>query len=99
VERQITISIGIAAILDHAGDADGLLREADRALYTAKQRGRNRIEVAVSSGAAAARRAGSQSQPSRLTCGHDQHQPAQVSWPYTRIGESKEPGATAHHGG
>jgi diguanylate cyclase (GGDEF)-like protein len=57
VQRQITISIGIAVIPEHAGDADGLLREADRALYTAKERGRNRVEVAVPSEAAAARRA------------------------------------------
>jgi diguanylate cyclase (GGDEF)-like protein len=56
VQRQITISIGIAVIPEHAGDADGLLREADRALYTAKERGRNRVEVAVPSEAAAARR-------------------------------------------
>ena len=56
VDRQITISIGIALIPDHAGDGDGLLREADRALYTAKEAGRNRVEVAVPSEAAAARR-------------------------------------------
>ncbi|MEA2219378.1 MAG: hypothetical protein QOJ35_2004 [Solirubrobacteraceae bacterium] len=57
VERQITISIGIASIPDHAGDAEGLLREADHALYAAKERGRNRVEVAVPSNAAAARHA------------------------------------------
>jgi diguanylate cyclase (GGDEF)-like protein len=55
VDREITISIGIAVIPDHAGDADGVLRAADRALYAAKERGRNRVEVAVPSEAAAAR--------------------------------------------
>jgi diguanylate cyclase (GGDEF)-like protein len=60
VEREITISIGIAVIPEHAGDADGLLREADRALYAAKEGGRNRVAVAVPS-EAAARRAGSAS--------------------------------------
>ncbi|MGH2942889.1 MAG: diguanylate cyclase, partial [Solirubrobacteraceae bacterium] len=60
VERDITISIGVAVIPDHAGDADNVLREADRALYAAKERGRNRVEVAVPSEAAAARRAGAE---------------------------------------
>ena len=55
VDREITISIGVAVIPDHAGDGDGILREADRALYAAKERGRNRVEVAVPSEAAAAR--------------------------------------------
>jgi diguanylate cyclase (GGDEF)-like protein len=58
IDRQITVSIGIALIPDHAGDADGVLREADRALYAAKEAGRNRVEVAVPSEAAAARRTG-----------------------------------------
>ncbi|MCA1698244.1 MAG: diguanylate cyclase, partial [Actinobacteria bacterium] len=57
IEREITISIGVAIIPDHAGDADGLMREVDRALYAAKEHGRNRVEVAVPSEAAAARRA------------------------------------------
>ena len=53
VDREITISIGIAVVPEHAGDADGVLRAADRALYAAKERGRNRVEVAVPSEAAA----------------------------------------------
>lgn len=45
VERAITISIGIAVLPDHAGEATSLLRHADRALYTAKSNGRNRTET------------------------------------------------------
>jgi len=46
VEREITISQGIATIPRHAGDAVQLLRSADRALYAAKTNGRDRIELA-----------------------------------------------------
>ena len=46
VERDITVSLGIADLLEHAGNATGLVREADRALYGAKAAGRNRTEVA-----------------------------------------------------
>lgn len=49
VERDITASLGIAALLDHAGNASGLLREADRALYAAKAAGRNRTIIATTS--------------------------------------------------
>lgn len=45
VARPITASIGIAVLPDHAGDATSLLRHADRALYTAKNNGRNRSEI------------------------------------------------------
>ena len=45
VARPITASIGIAVLPDHAGDATSLLRHADRALYTAKNNGRNRTEI------------------------------------------------------
>jgi diguanylate cyclase (GGDEF)-like protein len=47
VDRMITASIGIATIPDHAGDAEHLERCADRALYTAKRNGRNRVEIAT----------------------------------------------------
>jgi diguanylate cyclase (GGDEF)-like protein len=46
VERAITVSIGVADLIQHGGDAAGLLRQADRALYTAKATGRNRVVVA-----------------------------------------------------
>ena len=45
--RAITASIGIAVFPDQAGDAASLLRHADRALYTAKKNGRNRVESFV----------------------------------------------------
>lgn len=41
-----TVSIGIASQLDPNEDLDALLIRADRALYRAKDNGRNRIEVA-----------------------------------------------------
>ncbi|WP_226929509.1 GGDEF domain-containing protein [Janthinobacterium aquaticum] len=41
-----TLSIGIACQLDPAEDLDSLLLRSDRALYRAKQLGRDRIEVA-----------------------------------------------------
>jgi diguanylate cyclase (GGDEF)-like protein len=48
VGRLITASIGVATIPDHAGDADRLERSADRALFSAKRNGRNRVEIATS---------------------------------------------------
>jgi diguanylate cyclase (GGDEF)-like protein len=47
VDREITVSLGIATIPDHAGDGDLLIRSADRALYAAKANGRNRVEIAA----------------------------------------------------
>lgn len=47
VERDITASLGIAGLLEHAGNATGLLREADRAQYAAKAAGRNRTVIAA----------------------------------------------------
>jgi diguanylate cyclase (GGDEF)-like protein len=49
IERPITASFGVAVMPDEAGDPESLLRVADRALYTAKANGRNRVEVAVKS--------------------------------------------------
>lgn len=46
VERDITVSLGVADLLEHAGNATGLIREADRALYSAKTAGRNRSVIA-----------------------------------------------------
>jgi diguanylate cyclase (GGDEF)-like protein len=48
VDREITASLGIATIPQDAGDGDELVRSADRALYLAKNNGRNRVETAHS---------------------------------------------------
>lgn len=40
----ITISLGVAMFPEDAGDGTSLIQAADRALYLAKQRGRNRVE-------------------------------------------------------
>jgi diguanylate cyclase (GGDEF)-like protein len=42
---QITASIGVAVLPDDAGDAVTLFRAADRALYSAKSNGRDRVET------------------------------------------------------
>jgi diguanylate cyclase (GGDEF)-like protein len=46
--NQITASIGVAVMPDDAGDAPTLIRSADRALYSAKKNGRDRVETIVS---------------------------------------------------
>ncbi len=46
VDSPITVSIGLAVLPVDAEDARSLLRLADRALYTAKLNGRNRVESA-----------------------------------------------------
>jgi len=48
VDRDLTASFGVAVLPDHAVTGDQLLRAADRALYAAKNAGRNRVEVVAS---------------------------------------------------
>lgn len=43
---RATVSVGVASFPENADSADGLFREADRALYAAKQSGRDRVAVA-----------------------------------------------------
>jgi diguanylate cyclase (GGDEF)-like protein len=42
---RVTASFGVASIPEHAGEADALLRCADRALYAAKEGGRDQVRV------------------------------------------------------
>ena len=42
-ETNITVSIGVATFPEDASDEDELIFKADRALYAAKQKGRNRV--------------------------------------------------------
>jgi diguanylate cyclase (GGDEF)-like protein len=42
---HITASVGVAVLPDDAGDGVALFRSADRALYSAKSNGRNRVET------------------------------------------------------
>ena len=44
VDREVSASFGVATYPEHAIDALTLMRKADRALYAAKQAGRNRVE-------------------------------------------------------
>ncbi len=44
-DRPVTVSIGVAVSGSAADHADGLLRDADVAMYLAKSGGRNRVEV------------------------------------------------------
>jgi diguanylate cyclase (GGDEF)-like protein len=46
-KQLVTGSFGVAGLPDHATDPDALLGEADRALYAAKNAGRNRVQRAV----------------------------------------------------
>jgi diguanylate cyclase (GGDEF)-like protein len=43
---HVTVSIGIAAVIDPAEGVEPLLKRADDALYVAKRNGRNRVEMA-----------------------------------------------------
>ncbi len=45
---EITVSIGVATLLENALDFPALVHQADLAMYQAKQAGRNRVEVAIS---------------------------------------------------
>ena len=45
LEGRVSASFGIAILPTHALDPDQLVRAADRALYAAKNAGRNRVEV------------------------------------------------------
>ena len=45
IDRPITASLGVAMLPDDAVDVTTLARSADRALYIAKARGRNRVEA------------------------------------------------------
>ncbi|HEX3737696.1 MAG TPA: GGDEF domain-containing protein [Solirubrobacterales bacterium] len=47
IDRPITASVGVAVLPDHAGEATTLFRMADRALYAAKNAGRDRVESAT----------------------------------------------------
>ncbi|MCW2992984.1 MAG: diguanylate cyclase [Conexibacter sp.] len=50
LDRDVTGSFGIAVLPDHAATSEALLRLADRALYSAKGAGRNRVEVIAGAG-------------------------------------------------
>ncbi|HYQ95320.1 MAG TPA: diguanylate cyclase [Burkholderiales bacterium] len=41
----VTASLGVAIFPDHAADPESLLRAADKALYDAKERGRNQVRI------------------------------------------------------
>ncbi|MDO8141980.1 MAG: GGDEF domain-containing protein [Candidatus Brocadiales bacterium] len=45
-DKRLTVSIGIATFPDDAKSIDDLVKVADRALYRAKENGRNRVETA-----------------------------------------------------
>jgi diguanylate cyclase (GGDEF)-like protein len=49
LDLPVTASIGVAELPSDAADPTELMRRADRALYAAKNRGRNRVETAAGS--------------------------------------------------
>jgi two-component system cell cycle response regulator len=46
-DRRITVSIGLSFAGSSSGTYDGLFNDADAALYDAKRKGKNRVEVAA----------------------------------------------------
>jgi len=42
-DAKITVSLGIASYPEDGGNLDGILDRADKAMYRAKQRGRNQV--------------------------------------------------------
>jgi diguanylate cyclase (GGDEF)-like protein len=46
LDIRLTASVGVATLPDVAGSADGLIHEADQAMYWVKDRGKNGIHVA-----------------------------------------------------
>ena len=57
VSREITASFGVSTYPDDALDGETLMRLADRALYAAKQGGRDRVEATSAAGLGLKRRA------------------------------------------
>lgn len=52
---RVTVSIGVASLPEDATTPQGLVRAADRLLYAAKERGRDRVEASVALGDEAGR--------------------------------------------
>ena len=80
-DAPVTVSIGVAGYPDHAGTLDRLERLADAALYVAKRRGRNRVELAEPASADALADQSGPDQP-----GPDQSGPGQPGPPANGAG-------------
>jgi diguanylate cyclase (GGDEF)-like protein len=57
-EARLTVSIGAAALGPHIRKIEDLVRDADQAMYQAKSRGRNRLELVPAKGRGAQKPAG-----------------------------------------